>query len=516
MSRKHRQKPITQNRAQDKRSTVQDSFQNQIARLGVGTENLMNGTSYPLTRLTQNYQLMNSLYRNSWIAKKIINCIPDDMCKNWFDITADLTPDQTDRIKKMEQRTQIKEKIKDALYWSRLYGGAAALILIEGHEHILEYPLLVEGVMPGCFKGLMVLDRWSGIYPSTEMITDVSDPEFGLPEYYEVRDSSANTVVQKVHHSRIIRFPGRKLPFWEDIVEQHWGAAELEHVFDELQKRDNTSWNIASLVFQANLLVNKVEGLDQLLSIGDSQAQQDFYRIKTAQNHLRNNQAMMIVGKDEEVQSFNYTFSGLSDVYEMFMYDISGAAEIPVTRLFGRAPGGLNSNGEGDLQIYYDMVSQRQETDLRPKIDKLLPIMFMSELGYIPKDLNFKFNPVRTTSEGEQAELVSKKTTAICDVYNAGIINQRIAMQELHEISYTTNMFTSITNEDIENAKEDFIDETEGLDLGTLGDTQTGGKSLFGEPEEDIKDDKDSDIRDDNSRGNLRGIKKLFGIKRVS
>jgi len=438
------------------RKSVTDTFENTLARLGINSPNLLAATNYPLTRLTRDYNLMNSLYRNNWIAKKIINTIPDDMVKNWYGNTAELTPEETDRINKVEQRTLIKEKFLEALYWGRLYGGAAAIMMITGHEDKLEDPLDVEDVMPNSFKGLMVLDRWSGIFPLLELEDDIEDQEFGLPKYYEIRNLAEHQSLTKIHHSRVIRFTGRLLPYWEDLAEIHWGAAELEHVFDEIAKRDNTSWNIASLVFQANLLVNKIDGMDQMLSMGDPEQMAQMYNIKSAQNQMRNNNGMMLIGKDEEISAMQYQFGGLNDIYESFMLDVSGAAEIPVTKLFGRSPAGMNSTGESDLQNYYDMISQQQESVLKPKINKLLPILCMSELGYVPDDLGIKFNPVQTPTDEKMADIVGKKVDSIVKAYDAGLINQKIGMTELHELSYTTNMFTSITDEDIEAADEEY------------------------------------------------------------
>jgi phage-related protein (TIGR01555 family) len=396
------------------------------------------------------------MYRNSWIAKKVINTIPDDMVKNWYDITADLKPEETDRINKAERRTLMKEKILEGLYWGRLYGGAAAITMIAGHEDKLEDPLDIEDVMPNSFKGLMILDRWSGIFPLLELEDDIEDQEFGLPKYYEIRNLAENQSLTKIHHSRVIRFTGRLLPYWEDLAEIHWGAAELEHIFDEIAKRDNTSWNIASLVFQANLLVNKIDGMDQMLSMGDPEAMAQMYNIKSAQNQMRNNNGMMMIGKDEEITSMQYGFGGLNDIYESFMLDIAGAAEIPVTKLFGRSPAGMNSTGESDLQNYYDMISQQQESVLKPKINKLLPILCMSELGYVPDDLDISFNPVQTPTDEKMADIVGKKVDSIVKTFDSGLINQKTGMRELHELSYTTNMFTSITDEDIEAADESY------------------------------------------------------------
>lgn len=441
------------------RHLVMDSFTNELGRLGLDQPGMMGATDYKLTRITQNYNLLNILYRNSWIAKKIIETIPGDMCKNWVSFTSDLKPDVTDRLHRLEQRTKTKEKINEGLCWGDLYGGAAAIMMIHGDEDRLEEPLRMDDILPNSYCGLLVVDRWSGIYPGIELIEDMRDPDFGLPEWYEVRDTINDNAMVRVHHSRVLRFCGRKLPYWENMAEIGWGASQLEHVFDELAKRDNTSWNIASLVFQANLLVEKIKDLDTLLSATDPQTQQDFYAVKTAQNQMRNNNGMMIIGPDDEVSAMNYTFAGLNDIYESQMLDIAGAAEIPVTKLFGREPAGQNATGESDMQNYYDMVGQRQESQLRPVLNKLYPVLFMSEFGYVPEDLDFRFNSIQTPTEDKLADIVGKKVVSISQAYNDGAITQKMYLQELQELSYSTNMFSSITDEDVSRANNDFIDD---------------------------------------------------------
>lgn len=458
MRRKGRNKPqsTAAQSTPPQRGSAFDTFENQLARLGSGSENIISSATYPLTRLTRNYMLLNSLYRNSWICNKIINIIPEDMMKNGWSMTAELKPEETDRIKKLEQRTKIKEKLLEGLYWGRLYGGAGAIIIIDGHEDKLDEPLDYDDIMPNSFCGLMVVDRWSGIYPSLELITDHRDPDLGMPKYYEVKDNASDKLISKVHHSRVIRFTGKKLPFYEEVTEINWGSSIMEHVYEELVKRDSTSWNIASLVFQANLLVDQVDGMDQLLAATDPEVQRNFYNVKSAQNQMRSNNGMMIVGKDEEISSLNYTFAGLDGISESQMMDVSGAADIPVTKLFGRSPAGMNATGESDLQNYYDMVAQQQETILKPKLNKLLPVMFMSEFGYIPDDLDTKFNPIATPTEDKLAEIVGKKVESLSKTFNDGGINHKMYLTELHELSYSTNMFTSITDEDIAKADESF------------------------------------------------------------
>lgn len=436
-----------------------DAFTNTLARLGFGTPNLLESTEYPMTRLTQDYNLMNSLYRSHWIIRKIIDCIPEDMCKNWINITTQLEPEQIKRFDRLQRTTRIKKSILQALKWGRLYGGAGAVVIIEGHENILDEPLDYDSIMPGAFKGLIVSDRWSGLFPSSEIIDNISSPDFGLPKYYQWFLESGDSI--KVHHSRVLRFTGRELPYLERYAENNWGASEVEVVFDELKKRDNTSWNIAQLIFLANLRVYKMSDLGEMLAIGDEKSKIELYNVLSMQNQLMNNMGMCVMNKEDDFQTHQYTFAGLNDIYQSFMLDISGAAEIPVTKLFGRSPAGLSATGESDMQNYYDLIDQKQESQLGPIFDKMLPIMFMSEFGYIPDDLDWTFNPIANQSEDELANIVDKKTNAIINVVNAGIISQKTALKELKQMSDTTGMFTNITDEDIAKADDD---------IDTIGD----------------------------------------------
>ena len=134
---------------------------------------------------------------------------------------------------------------------------------------------------------------------------------------------------------------------------------------------------------------------------------------------------MYLIDQKDDFATHQYSFSGLSEIYDSFMMDVAGAAEIPVTKLFGRSPAGLNATGESDLQNYYDSIEEKQEAHLRPVIDKLLPVMCMSEFGAIPDDLDYTFNPVRRPTEEERKNLGKNISDTIVNYYNSGLFSQR-------------------------------------------------------------------------------------------
>ena len=440
-------------RADTKRNIpTMDAFSNPAARIGYGTMDLTQATEYPLTRMTQNYQLLTSLYRDHWIVQNIITTIPDDMVRKWYEIKTSIAPEYMDRMTRLERRTKIRSKVLQGMYWGRLYGGAAGLILIKGHNDMSK-PLDLDTVYPDSFLGLQILDRWSGIYPESELVTDPSDAGFGSPEYYSVRDEETGMTVSRVHHSRIIRFIGRELPYLERVHEMYWGESELEAVYNEVVKRDNVSANIAALTFRANVNYLETDGIDQLLGNANVEVQRRFYQKMQAMAVMESNFGTRIVNKGDTMHNTQYTFTGLSDVYDRMMMDVAGAAKTPVTKLFGRSPAGMNATGESDMRNYYDHIDGLRETSFRPVVETLLPIMALSAWGTIPDDLDIKFPQLQTPDAGEIAEIGERKTTAIVTAYQSDLIDAGTSLKELQAMSEETGMYSNITDEDIEAGK---------------------------------------------------------------
>lgn len=437
-----------QNQTQQAPVTMMDAFSNPAARIGYGTMDLLQATEYPMTRMTQNYQLLTSLYRDNWIVQNIVATIPNDIIRKWYEIKSSIAPEYIDQMTRLERRTQIRKKILLGMYWGRLYGGAAGLILIKGQDDMSQ-PLDLDMVLPGSFLGLQVLDRWSGVYPENELVTDPENVDFGLPAYYTIRDESSGQLIAKVHHSRIIRFIGRELPWQEQVTELYWGESEIEAVYNEIMKRDNVSGNIAALTFRANVNYMESDGLDQLLGTANTEMQRRFWNVMRAQAIMESNFGTRIINKGDAIHNTQYTFTGLSDVYDRVMMDVAGAARTPVTKLFGRSPAGLNATGESDMQNYYDYIDGLRETELRSIIERLLPIMALSAWGMIPDDLDIDFPPMWTPDAKEIAEIAERKSGAVIAAYQNDLLDASEAMQELQELTDETGMFGKISDERI-------------------------------------------------------------------
>lgn len=483
--KKKKQQPPEQKR-------IVDAYSNPPARLGVGSFNFTETADYMRESITWDYSTLNTLYRESWIVQRIINTIPEDMTKNGYKIQSQMDPEVVKTLSRLERATGLNAQLLEGMQWGRLYGGAIGVIVIDGQEDMLSEPLEMDSVMPDSFKGLLIYDRWCGVVPSLELVGDAGDPDFGLPEYYTLTGTlttqDSDYTGQRIHHSRVIRFTGQQLPWIERIAEQYWGASIVESIYQDLKKYDSTSYNIAALVFKACLRVYAIKDFE-LMGLTDEQAKNEFLESITALNWMMNNQGLQMIDGESRFETHQFSFTGLPDVLEVFMMDISGASQIPVTKLFGRSPAGMDATGESDLQNYYDSIEQKQESELRPIYDRLLPIMFMSAFGAVPDDFDYSFVSPRQPTEEERKNLLVQASGAVINAYNAGIINQRIALVELRGMSEQTGMFMSITDNDIESADTGFFAKGEiEAALSTEEDEPTPRGSSLPEPEESLMD----------------------------
>ena len=335
---------VTKAQAEAAILAAMDGYSNAAAFLGEESPLISAGT-FVRNNLSAKTNLLTTTYRVSWLAKRIIDMPSEDMTRAWYSLSAFLPDGALDDLKRLEATHSVKQELTNAIRWGRLYGGSVALMVIRGEEDKLDQPLDMDMLLPDCFQGLLVLDRTQGIEPSMELVKDLDDPDFGLPAYYTVDLEMDDLHSVKIHHSRILRFIGRELPRSETVAENYWGASELEHIWDELQKRSAASANIAQLIFQANVTTLKMGDLGANLAYGSDRLRNSVLETLQNENRLRTSYGLQVMSAEDSLENHSYSFAGLSDIYEAFMMDMAGAAEIPATKLFGRSPQGLNATG---------------------------------------------------------------------------------------------------------------------------------------------------------------------------
>ncbi|QEE26379.1 DUF1073 domain-containing protein [Rhodanobacter glycinis] len=441
--------PMARESAGAKRFTA-DSFQNFEARVGIGTNNQSAGGSYGFDFISRNRVQMEAMYRSSWIVGAVVDGVAEDMTRAGITVTSDLSPDDQQEIDGAIERMQIWDALCDDIKWSRLYGGSLAVMLIDGQR--TETPLNIDSIGEGQFKGLLVLDRWL-VQPTLQDLVTEMGPDMGKPRFYDVVADSMALKNQRIHYSRVLRIDGVDLPYWQRISENLWGQSVIERLFDRLLAFDSTTQGVAQLVYKAHLRTLKIEKLREIIALGGPAFEAVVKQVDMIRR-FQSNEGLTLLDASDDFQVDQTTFAGLDDVILQMGQQISGAAEIPLTRLFGQSPVGLSSTGDGEMKQYHESINTKQERRLRMPITRLMEVIARSVLGKpMPKGWSFTFNSLQRMSEPEKAAVTTATTTAVLDAFDSGVIDQAMALKELKQSSDTTGVFTNITDDMITEAE---------------------------------------------------------------
>ncbi|WP_446903008.1 DUF1073 domain-containing protein [Burkholderia sp. YIM B11467] len=450
MSRKRQSRPPAPAPAAPAHRTT-DSFANFQSRLGWGAENQSSASQYTLSYQSRNRIWLEAAYRGSWIVRAAVDAIPEDMTRKGIAMSG-LKPTAIAKLDTAMTELAIWDQLCDTGKWAQLYGGAIAVMLIDGQD--MATPLRRETIGVGQFKGLVVLDRWMVAPPVGEIVTEFG-PDMGMPMFYNVLANTAGLPKGKIHYSRVIRMDGEALPFYQRISENGWGLSILEPMWDRLIAFDSASVGTGQLVYKAHLRVLQVEKLREIIAMGGPalaglKAQIEFTRL------AQTNEGMTVLDSTDKFETHQYSFSGLSDVLIRFAEQLSGALGIPLTRLFGQSPGGLGTTGEGEMKQYHEKVNTRQERKLRRPLGRLLDILSRSVLGEpLPEDFTFTFRPLQEMSAAEKSEIGNKTVDSVTKAVEAELITRSQGMRELKASSEDTGLFGDISDEQIAQAESD-------------------------------------------------------------
>lgn len=431
---------------------TKDGFQNFTARVGLGAGSQQDGANFGFNFVTRNRIQMEAAYRGNWVCGVTVDVVAEDMTRAGITINSTIEPDLQQKLDGEFDRLEIWNQLCDTVKWSRLYGGCIAVLLIDGQN--VSTPLNLNSIAKDQFKGLLVLDRWL-VQPSLQNLVTEMGPDLGKPKFYRVVADAQALVNMDVHYSRVIRLEGVTLPYWQRIAENGWGQSVLERMWDRIVAFDSTTEGAAQLVYKAHLRTIKIKGLRDIIGTGGKAYEALVKNIEMIRQ-FQSNEGMTLLDGDDEFETTSYTFAGLDDMLHQFGQQLSGATQIPLIRLFGQSPTGLNATGESDLRTYYDNVTRSQDRQLRTGVAKILDVTHRSLTGKPPPaDLTYNFAPLYDMDDTEKATVVKTKSDAIVNAFVEGIITKATALRELKALGETTDVFTNISDEEITEAENE-------------------------------------------------------------
>lgn len=443
------------------RVTANDGLINLVANLGTSRDKA-SGSYYDFPII--NLQEIINAYRGAWLPRKIVDIPALDATRAWREWQGNAA--EVTALDNEEQRLDIRRKVKDAITRARLTGGAA--IFIGTGDSDLSKPLDLNRIGRGGLKYLTVLSR-NQLAPGP-LERDVESEWFNKPSFYTLMMAQAQVPesvigTMQIHPSRLAMFHGVP-PADEGYVGslQGWGEPVLLSIMQAVKNMDATTANVASLVFEAKVDTIGIPNL--MMNISDPDYEAKLRTRMLAAETSKGVNGTLLHDAQETLGQKTATFSGLQDILDRMMQLVSGAADIPATRLLGQAPAGMNATGESDLRNYYDRVAAMQTLEMQPQMYRMDEALIRSALGTRPPELYFRWSSLWQTSAKDRATIGLQSAQAVQALKATGLIPDEPLAH-----SVVTMMTENGVMPGLEGAVNDWIEENPQEALATSGPT---------------------------------------------
>ena len=358
---------------------------------------------------------LDNIYESSAAAGKIVDKPVQDMFRQGY-YFGGIAGKELKKLDNELERLKLNVHLSEAMRLSRLHG-KSYILLATADNKALSTPIdAVKGLSYITALSISQLAAGSDMRPASE-----AGGCYDKPIYYKLQKSVGSTATGIIHHSRIIEIKWAR------------GKSVLQRLIDgELIRYASVNENAASLVHEAKIDIIKTPDLANQIQQNSESIIKRFALV----GMLKGNNGTVLLDKEEDFQSKTYNFSGLPDLMQEFAIQLSGAADIPYTILFGRSPSGLSATGEHDLKNYYDTVGSYQRDYLRPVLQKLLNMIS----GYLlpNEDITLIFSPLWQIDEKTLSEIEKNNAERDVKYLENGIITEaHVAKQLVEQDTYT-------------------------------------------------------------------------------
>lgn len=340
---------------------------------------------------------LDALYRSNGFGKRIVDLPVNEMVRQWIEISGD--PDN--HIVGHMESIEAKSKIRDLLRWSRLYGGALAVIGADDGQELQE-PLNEARIRSVDF--LHVFDRHQIRWEQEHLYNDPRNRKYGTPELYTIRPyHNADSFL--VHESRVLRIDGEQLPNRVRMRNNQWGDSVLQSIYTQLKDLGAVYGATTNIIEDFIQTILKIDNLSDLLASGQDDLIRRRLEIIDLSRSVCNT---IILDSQENYQKQASSVAGLDALIDRFSLALAAVTGIPYSFLMGQPPSGLQSTGAADIRMFYDMIRSEQEDQLQPVLERLVRLIMISHNGpFRGRELDnwqIKFKPLWQLTDKEQAD----------------------------------------------------------------------------------------------------------------
>lgn len=375
-------------------------------------EPLVRATKHSL--ITLNWQELTYAYVNFGLVQRFIDQPILDALRGGIVVKSKELGDKVKDIDIYMKDKGIYDAFINANKWKRLYGGGGLIINTSGEP---DQPLDIDDIPQGAELELYDADLWELNYAfNVESVNEFENDEgTGTVKY--------NYYGVPLNDQRVIRLSGKRAPALVRRQLRGWGMSELERLMMSINQYMKNQQCIFEGLDEFKLDVYKFTGFNEALATANEESIAKKVR---EVNDNKNFQNAVVLDAEDEYVTKQITFSGLAEMVKEIRVGVACDLNMPITKLFGISSAGFNS-GDDDIENYNAMIESEIRQPLRTPLLKILKIVCRILFGFVPKDLDFEYKPLRILSGEQEEKVKSRKLERILNALQTGVVDAKTA-----------------------------------------------------------------------------------------
>jgi phage-related protein (TIGR01555 family) len=367
--------------------------------------------------------------------------IANEMTREWIKLTGGTE----DKLKELQDATEefgLQTCFRTMALHDGFFGRAQLYVSIKNQDtpDRRKLPLVVDDNGKTVQKGQLLGFRnvepvWTT--PWSYNSNDPTLPTFYKPEFWYVMGN-------QTHASRLLTLVSRPVP---DILKPsyNFGGMSLSQLVEPYVVRWLKTVDSVNRMISNYSTSGIATSMQASLETGMTDSQALFRRVEVF-NKLRDNRGMMLLDKDsEEFFQFNTPLSGLSDLQAQAQEHMAAPTHIPLVKLTGITPSGLNASADGEIKVFYDFIAAEQENQFDDRLKTCLKLIQLHLWGKVDPTIRHEWVPLDSPTDKELAEMASARASAGATYVSGGIISPEEERERLR--IDPTSGYTHITGD---------------------------------------------------------------------
>lgn len=362
------------------------------------------------------YQACAILAQN-WLIDKACTIPAKDAVRKGYELTRNdgeaIDPKVLDKIRALDRKFKVKKNMVEYIRFSRIFGIRICLFLVNNDDpKYYEKPFDIESVRPGTYRGMVQIDPyWLAPELSFADAADVVNQHFYEPTFWVMSGL-------RVHRSHLAMYIPDEVA---DVLKPTYfygGIPMTQKVWHRAYAAEQCANESPQL-----LLTKRATTINIDLAAAAADPTK-LGQMMTTFTEMRNNYGVNILGLDDSMQQLDTTLSDVDQVIKGQYELVACIADVPITRLMGTSPSGLNATGDYEQETYRELLETLHEEQLDPLLEKHYACLIKSELPELQGvELIPVWEALDSPGEKEEAEIQEIKSRTGQNLVNSGAIN---------------------------------------------------------------------------------------------